>query len=105
MKTRRENILESSTSESDIVLLQRESDSVCMGKWIFCKNRVNTKAADALALCIARSLAAMILTMYYRQVHINRSVQERRNSIAKALELRLSLHQPIYIIYKGGHFS
>ena len=75
-----------------------------MGKWIFCKNRVNTKEADALAPCIARSSAAMILTMYYRQVHINGLEQERCNSIANALELRLSFHQPIYIIYKGGHF-
>ena len=38
-------------------------DEFALQKMIFWENWVNTMAVDALALCIARSLAAMELTM------------------------------------------
>ena len=36
----------------------------------FLVNRVNTKSADAMGLCIARSLAAMVLTHWGRVTHL-----------------------------------
>ena len=34
---------------------------------IFLKNKINTMAADALAMQVARASAAMVLTMSYKQ--------------------------------------
>ena len=55
---------------------------------IFQENLVNTVTADALALLVTHQ-AALVLTLY-----IDGLVQERRNSIANALELRLSCTNP-----------
>ena len=68
---------------------------------------INNVAADALAACVARSSAAMILTVSDKQIlifhelwihsahEIDGLVQVRRNSIANALELRLSCTNPL----------
>ena len=40
----------------------------CVGTKLIRSNRVNNMVADALALSVARLLAAMMLTMWNRQV-------------------------------------
>ena len=37
---------------------------------IYCQNQVNTMAVDALALCSTRSSAAMVFTLYDKQVFV-----------------------------------
>ena len=81
---------------------------------IFQDNLVNTIAADALATCVARSSATMVLNMLYKQdiashkeggfqvqessqcwkiignTYMDGLVQDCRNSVAKPLELMQS---------------
>ena len=88
---------------------------------IFKQKWTSTMAADALASCVARPSSVMLLTCnwsvsfagndfnyvhnliakkkYKIQLHVDGLVQERRNSSALAMELRLSCLDPSMYIF------